>query len=95
MLWEATEWRIKGKCLDLFVFVFFGSILATCIEKIVRQRGNRRLGPVLYKRPCHTGLLGLVSALASFVLIVCPEWSMSGDSVAWMLHLVAYISLSL
>lgn len=50
----------------LLLLLLFRSILATCLDRIVSQRGNRRLGHVLrllYKRLCYTGLLGLACAL--------------------------------
>lgn len=50
----------------LLLLLMFRSILAACLNRIVRQGGNRRLGHVLrllYKRLCYTGLLGLACAL--------------------------------
>lgn len=78
LLWEVTAGRAVGSCLGLllFVVVVFRNILAIGVERIVRQRVDRRLVHVLcllFKRPCHTGLLGLDSALTLLSL-----WAQSG-----------------
>lgn len=77
--------------LVLLLLLSFRSVLATCLDRIVRQRGNRRLGHtlrLLYKKTLLSWSAGL-SICSQFTLFVCPEWSLSGDSVAWIFHLVA------
>lgn len=92
LLWEVTAGRAVGSCLGLllFVVVVFRNILAIGVERIVRQRVGRRLVHVLsaLQKTLSYWFAGL-GLCSKFTLFVCPEWSLSGGSVPWMLHLVA------